>query len=219
MFKQVFCVCFLKWIEQLKVNIFISSEPPTAKPQNVTVKRTSETSLQVTWDVPRGSKWDDDITYTVEVKSSNSYMARTNYLHHSNCPNLHCSLELNNLVANAQYIVDVASDKNEHFECGRCKAMSSEELHVSWDRPIKISFLYTLKTYKVTYAPSHLFYPEGKIEHTITSANELVLHGLKKNTNYTINVLAMSTDGGGFYSTTFNCSTDEDGTINCDFIR
>lgn len=76
------------------------------EPRNVKVERISDSSLQVSWDVPLGSKWDDDIIYTVENNSPDSFGDIYNF-HHSNCQNLRCSLELKDLEENAQYSTKV----------------------------------------------------------------------------------------------------------------
>jgi len=48
----------------------------------------------------------------------------------------------------------------------------------------------------------------------ITSSSETILHGLKKYTNYSMQVLAFTSGGDGVRSVPIHCQTEQDGTIS-----
>jgi hypothetical protein len=47
----------------------------------------------------------------------------------------------------------------------------------------------------------------------ITSSSETILHGLKKYTNYSMQVLAFTSGGDGVRSAPIHCQTEQDGMI------
>jgi len=48
----------------------------------------------------------------------------------------------------------------------------------------------------------------------ITSSSETILHGLKKYTNYSMQVLAFTSGGDGVRSAPIHCQTEQDGMIS-----
>lgn len=50
-----------------------------------------------------------------------------------------------------------------------------------------------------------------------TASSDTVLHGLKKYTNYTIQVLASTSGGDGVRSQPIHCQTEQDGKIKLKF--
>jgi Fibronectin type III domain. len=48
----------------------------------------------------------------------------------------------------------------------------------------------------------------------ITQSSETILHGLKKYTNYSMQVLAFTSGGDGVRSAPIHCQTEQDGMIN-----
>jgi Down syndrome cell adhesion molecule-like protein 1 len=60
------------------------------------------------------------------------------------------------------------------------------------------------------YAPSDSWYDDKSKDYKKTSSSDTVLHGLKKYTNYTIQVLAMTSGGDGVRSIAIHCQTDQD---------
>lgn len=52
----------------------------------------------------------------------------------------------------------------------------------------------------------------------ITASSETILHGLKKYTNYSMEVLATTNGGDGVRSTPIHCQTEQDGELRevCD---
>lgn len=56
-----------------------------------------------------------------------------------------------------------------------------------------------------------IFIDETKRHYKKTAASDTVLHGLKKYTNYTMQVLATTAGGDGVRSTPIHCQTEPDG--------
>lgn len=52
----------------------------------------------------------------------------------------------------------------------------------------------------------------------ITPSSETILHGLKKYTNYSMEVLAYTSGGDGVRSSIIHCQTDQDGNVLA-FVR
>jgi Down syndrome cell adhesion molecule-like protein 1 len=67
-----------------------------------------------------------------------------------------------------------------------------------------------IKGYKVVYAPSELWFDDKSKDYKKTASSDTVLHGLKKYTNYTIQILAMTSGGDGVRSAAIFCTTDQD---------
>lgn len=203
------------------MNILISIGPPTDKPRNVEVKTISASSLRVTWQAP--AKSDYIMGYVISYGNSKTAF--------SHCMEENCSHILEDLSRFTQYNIGVAvyylmgtgpkSDLvNQTTAEGtptniKCDAISSEELHTSWDSLPSEALHGILKGYKVAYAPKSQFDDKEKREYKTTMANETVLHGLKKNTKYAFEVTATTNVGDGVPSYTFYCSTMEDGIIIC----
>ena len=64
---------------------------------------------------------------------------------------------------------------------------------------------------QVIYGPSDTWYDENTKDTKITSSSETILHGLKKYTNYTMQVLAFTSGGDGVKSAPIHCQTEQDG--------
>lgn len=91
----------------------------------------------------------------------------------------------------------------------RCTALSSQSLQVSWDSPPDSSLNGILKGYKVMWENTDAL-AESKPEMKITTALTVVIHGLEKYTNYSIQVLASTRAGDGVSSSPLYCVTEED---------
>ena len=59
---------------------------------------------------------------------------------------------------------------------------------------------------------------ETKRHYKKTASSDTVLHGLKKYTNYTMQVLATTAGGDGVRSAPIHCQTEPDGKIFFNFI-
>lgn len=92
----------------------------------------------------------------------------------------------------------------------KCSALSSQSLHVSWESPSLIFRNGVLMGYKVSYKPTDEWYDANVPESKTTTATKTILHGLKKNTNYTVVVLSSTRAGDGVKSDPVFCKTHED---------
>lgn len=92
----------------------------------------------------------------------------------------------------------------------RCTALSSQSLQISWDSPPESSLNGILKGYKVIWENVDALTESPKSEMKITSALTVVIHGLEKYTNYSVQVLASTRAGDGVASSPLYCVTEED---------
>ncbi|XP_073812133.1 Down syndrome cell adhesion molecule 1 isoform X8 [Musca autumnalis] len=214
------------------VTIITAEEAPSGKPQNIKVEPVNQTTLRVTWKPPTRSEWNGEILgYYVGYKLSNtnsSYVFETvNFLTEEGKEH---SLELNNLRVYTQYSVVIQafnkigagplSDEEKQFTAEgtpsqppsdtSCTTLTSQTIRVSWVSPPLESANGVIKTYKVVYAPSEEWYDETKRHYKKTASSDTVLHGLKKYTNYTMQVLATTAGGDGVRSAPIHCQTEPD---------
>ncbi|KAL6441311.1 hypothetical protein ACFW04_003518 [Cataglyphis niger] len=94
----------------------------------------------------------------------------------------------------------------------RCAALTSQSLQVSWQPPPNTHSNGIIQGYKLNYEPilADAWRGLDEMEVRKTSALTTVLTGLRRYTNYTIQVLAYTRIGDGVPSTTIYCQTDED---------
>ncbi|XP_048512285.1 Down syndrome cell adhesion molecule-like protein Dscam2 isoform X3 [Athalia rosae] len=92
----------------------------------------------------------------------------------------------------------------------RCTALSSQSLQVSWDSPPDSSLNGVLKGYKVIWESMDNFVASSKSETKITTGLTVVMHGLEKYTNYSVQALAYTRAGDGVASSPLYCLTEED---------
>ncbi|CAK9819274.1 Cell adhesion molecule Dscam2 [Anthophora plagiata] len=92
----------------------------------------------------------------------------------------------------------------------RCAALSSQSLQVSWDSPPESTLNGILKNYKVIWENMDALTESPKSEMKTTSALTVVIHGLEKYTNYSVQVLATTRAGDGVASSPLYCVTMED---------
>lgn len=99
----------------------------------------------------------------------------------------------------------------------RCAALTSHSLQASWQPPLSDHTNGLLQGYKLNfeYVSETLADFSDEIETRKTTALTIVLTGLKKYTNYSIQVLAYTRMGDGVASKNIYCNTEEDGK---DFI-
>ncbi|KRF79696.1 dscam, isoform F [Drosophila virilis] len=214
------------------VTIITAEEAPSGKPQNIKVDPVNQTTLRVMWKPPPRSDWNGEILgYYVGYKLSNtnsSYIFETiNFITEEGKEH---SLELNNLRVYTQYSVVIQafnkigagplSDEEKQFTAEgtpsqppsdtACTTLTSQTIRVSWVSPPLESANGVIKTYKVVYAPSEEWYDETKRHYKKTASSDTVLHGLKKYTNYTMQVLATTAGGDGVRSVPIHCQTEPD---------
>ncbi|XP_076249065.1 Down syndrome cell adhesion molecule 2 isoform X1 [Calliopsis andreniformis] len=94
----------------------------------------------------------------------------------------------------------------------RCAALSAQSLQVSWQPPPNTHSNGIIQGYKLHYEPvlADMWRSVDEMEVRKTSALTAVLSGLRKYTNYTIQVLAFTRVGDGVPTTVTYCQTEED---------
>ncbi|XP_076618298.1 Down syndrome cell adhesion molecule 2 isoform X3 [Colletes latitarsis] len=94
----------------------------------------------------------------------------------------------------------------------RCAALTSQSLQVSWQPPPNTHSNGIIQGYKLHYEPilADIWRSVDEMEVRKTSALTTVLTGLRKYTNYTIQVLAFTRIGDGVPTTVTYCQTEED---------
>lgn len=215
------------------VPIITAEEAPSGKPTNIKVEPTSQTSLRVTWKAPQRNEWNGEILgYYVGYKLSS---ANTSYyfeeVKYSMEEGKEYSLELTNLKTYTQYSVMIQaynkvgagpmSDEEKQYTAEgtpnqppsetMCTTLTSQTIRVSWVSPPLETANGVIKGYKVVYAPSEQWYDDKNKNYKKTASSDTVLHGLKKYTNYTMQVLAMTSGGDGVRSAPIHCQTEQDG--------
>ncbi|KRF98068.1 uncharacterized protein Dwil_GK22019, isoform AE [Drosophila willistoni] len=214
------------------VTIITAEEAPSGKPQNIKVEPVNQTTMRVTWKPPPRSEWNGEILgYYVGYKLSNtnsSYVFETiNFITEEGKEH---NLELQNLRVYTQYSVVIQAfnkigagplcDEEKQFTAEgtpsqppsdtACTTLTSQTIRVSWVSPPLESANGVIKTYKVVYASSDEWYDETKRHYKKTASSDTVLHGLKKYTNYTMQVLATTAGGDGVRSVPIHCQTEPD---------
>ncbi|XP_053996005.1 cell adhesion molecule Dscam2-like isoform X2 [Hylaeus anthracinus] len=108
-----------------------------------------------------------------------------------------------------QTLEDVPSAPPEDV---RCAALTSQSLQVSWQPPPNTHSNGIIQGYKLHYEPIlvDVWRSVDEMEVRKTSALTTVLTGLRKFTNYTIQVLAFTRVGDGVPTTVTYCQTEED---------
>lgn len=113
-----------------------------------------------------------------------------------------------------------------------CTTLTSQTIRISWVSPPLNTANGVIKGYKVIYGPSDSwfskyrfrFFPnyylkiicifnldETTKDTKITVSSETILHGLKKFTNYSMEVLAFTAGGDGVRAPRIYCQTEQDG--------
>lgn len=217
------------------VKIKTDQEAPSGSPQNIRVEPVSKTSLRVTWKPPHQSQKNADILgYYVGYKIATS---DTSYYFESVDKAIdddnEQSLDLENLKPYTQYSVvlqafNIVSAGPRSYEIKQytnegtpekpptdisCSADSSHSISVKWASPPLESANGIITGYKVIYAPNNLWHNDRRKNNKIIDSTdrETVLHDLKKNLNYTMQVLTMTSAGDSTPSEPFYCQTKEDG--------
>ncbi|KAG4065278.1 hypothetical protein HA402_012720, partial [Bradysia odoriphaga] len=218
------------------VPIITAEEAPSGKPQSIKVEPLSQTSLRVLWKAPPRSDWNGEILgYYVGYKLTNNngsyYFEDYKYMMEEG---KEYSYELTNLKTYTQYSVVIqaynkvgagplSEDEKQYTAEGTpdqppsditCTTLTSQTIRVSWVSPPLESANGVIKGYKVVYAPSELWYDDKNKDYKKTASSDTVLHGLKKYTNYTMQVLATTSGGDGVRSPPIHCQTEQDGKFS-----
>ncbi|XP_055535113.1 cell adhesion molecule Dscam2 isoform X11 [Wyeomyia smithii] len=216
------------------VTIITAEEAPSGKPQAIKVEPINQTTLRVSWKAPPRAEWNGDILgYYVGFKQTSqnsSYIYETvNYSLEGGEGKEH-SLEINNLKTYTQYSIVIqafnkvgagpmSEEEKQYTAEGTpdqppsdtmCTTLTSQTIRVSWVSPPLDSANGVIKGYKVVYAPSELWNDDKNKDYKKTASSDTVLHGLKKYTNYTMQVLATTSGGDGVRSAPIHCQTEQD---------
>lgn len=98
-------------------------------------------------------------------------------------------------------------------EIVRCAPLTSQSLQISWQPPPQQYTNGLLQGYKVIfeYISDTLVTENDEIDSRKTTELTIVLTGLRKYTNYSVQVQAFTRIGDGVFSSPIYCQTEEDG--------
>nr|XP_024214159.1 Down syndrome cell adhesion molecule-like protein Dscam2 isoform X8 [Halyomorpha halys] len=214
------------------VMIITAEEAPSGPPTNVKVEAMDQVTLKVTWNPPEKEHWNGEILgYYVGYKLSNSdkpYLFETVEFSKEEGKEHH--LLINSLKTYTQYSVVVQAfnklgagptteeikqytaegTPNEPPKDPTCTTLTSQTIRISWNPPNLATANGVIRGYKVIYGPTENWYDEKSKDSKITQASETIIHGLKKYTNYTMQVLAYTAGGDGVRSAPIHCQTEQD---------
>ncbi|XP_044018803.1 Down syndrome cell adhesion molecule-like protein Dscam2 isoform X8 [Aphidius gifuensis] len=214
------------------VTIITAEEAPSGPPSSVRVDALDQHTLKVTWKPPSREDWNGEILgYYVGYRLSTSekpYMFETVEFSKEDGKEHH--LQIMNLKTYTQYSVVVqafnkvgsgpmSEERRQHTAEGvpeqpphdtTCTTLTSQTIRVSWVSPPLMAANGVITGYKVVYGPSETWYDENSKDTKITSSSETILHGLKKYTNYSMQVLAFTSGGDGVKSAPIHCQTEQD---------
>ncbi|KAJ8982888.1 hypothetical protein NQ317_004318 [Molorchus minor] len=215
------------------VTIITAEEVPSGPPANIRVEAEDQHSLVVYWKPPLREQWNGDIQgYYVGYKLANTdkpYLFETVEFQREEEGKEH-HLKISNLKTYTQYSVVVqafnkigAGPTSEEVkantaegvpeqppEKATCTTLTAQTIRVSWVSPPLTSANGVIKGYKVIYGPSDTWFDENTKDTKITASSETILHGLKKYTNYSMEVLAYTSGGDGVRTTPIHCQTEQD---------
>ncbi|XP_068085343.1 cell adhesion molecule Dscam1 [Anabrus simplex] len=214
------------------VTIITAEEAPSGPPTNVKVEAEDQHTLKISWKPPEKDHWNGEILgYYVGYKLASSespYLFETVEFSKEEGKEHH--LQITDLKTYTQYSVVVQafnkvgagpmSDESRQYTAEgipeqppqdtTCTTLTSQTIRVSWVSPPLTAANGVIKGYKVVYGPSDTWYDENTKDTKITSSSETILHGLKKYTNYSMQVLAFTSGGDGVRSAPIHCQTEQD---------
>ncbi|XP_024082574.1 Down syndrome cell adhesion molecule-like protein Dscam2 isoform X14 [Cimex lectularius] len=214
------------------VTIITAEEAPSGSPTNIKVEAVDQVTLKVTWSPPERDSWNGEIQgYYVGYKLSDSdkpYLFETvefskeeGKQHHLMISNLKTYTQYSVVVQafnklgagpmseeTKQYTAEGIPDEPPHEVT--CTTLTSQTIRISWVSPAPETANGIIKGYKVIYGPSDTWYDEKSKDSKITASSETIIHGLKKYTNYSMQVLAFTSGGDGVKSTPIHCQTEQD---------
>ncbi|XP_035704480.1 Down syndrome cell adhesion molecule-like protein Dscam2 isoform X15 [Folsomia candida] len=214
------------------VTIITAEEAPSGPPTGIAVEPVDQHTLKVTWKPPLREEWNGDIMgYYVGYKLASSdkpYLFET--VEFSREVGKEHHLMISNLKTYTEYSVVVqafnrigpgpmSKEVAQHTAEGKpdhapqdisCTTLTSQSIRVSWTSPPLASANGVIKGYKVIFGPASSWYDEKTKEIKATPSSEIILHGLKKYTNYNMTILAYTNGGDGIPSTAVSCHTEQD---------
>ncbi|XP_030766966.1 Down syndrome cell adhesion molecule-like protein Dscam2 [Sitophilus oryzae] len=215
------------------VTIITAEEVPGGPPTDIRVEAEDQHTLIVYWKPPIRDHWNGDIQgYYVGYKLANTdkpYLFETVEFPREEEGKEHL-LKISNLKTYTQYSVVVqafnkvgAGPTSEEFKANTaegvpeqppdkatCTTLTAQTIRVSWVSPPLTSANGVIKGYKVIYGPSDTWFDENTKDTKITASSETILHGLKKYTNYSMEVLSYTSGGDGVRTTPIACQTEQD---------
>ncbi|CAH0581346.1 unnamed protein product [Chrysodeixis includens] len=214
------------------VTIITAEEAPTGPPQDCKVDAVDKHTLRVTWKPPPPQDWNGELQgYYVGYKlasSNKSFVFETVDISKESGKEHH--LDILNLKTYTQYSIvvqafnkmgsgPVSGEVKAYTAEGApsvapqdvlCTTLTAQTIRVSWISPPLAAANGLIKAYKVIYGPSDTWYDEKTKDTKITASSETILHGLKKFTNYSMEVLATTNGGDGVRSAPIHCQTEQD---------
>ncbi|KAL1498145.1 hypothetical protein ABEB36_008993 [Hypothenemus hampei] len=216
------------------VTIITAEEVPSGAPTDIRVEAEDQHTLIVYWKPPLRDHWNGDIIgyYVGHKQSSTSekpYLFETvEFPREEEGKERH--LKITNLKTYTQYsLVVQAFNKvgpgptSEEYKANTaegipeqppdkatCTTLTAQTIRVSWVSPPLTSANGVIKGYKVIYGPSDSWFDEKTKDTKITASSETILHGLKKYTNYSMEVLAYTSGGDGVRTSPIACQTEQD---------
>ncbi|XP_063893576.1 cell adhesion molecule Dscam1 isoform X43 [Helicoverpa armigera] len=214
------------------VTIITAEEAPTGPPQDCKVDAVDKHTLRVTWKPPPPQDWNGELQgYYVGYKlasSNKSFVFETVDISKESGKEHH--LDILNLKTYTQYAIvvqafnkmgsgPVSGEVRAYTAEGApsappqdvlCTTLTAQTIRVSWVSPPLAAANGLIKAYKVIYGPSETWYDEKSKDTKITASSETILHGLKKFTNYSMEVLATTNGGDGVRSAPIHCQTEQD---------
>ncbi|CAB3223434.1 unnamed protein product [Arctia plantaginis] len=214
------------------VTIITAEEAPTGPPQDVKVDAVDKHTLRVTWKPPPPHDWNGELQgYYVGYKlasSNKSFVFETVDISKESGKEHH--LDIMNLKTYTQYAIvvqtfnkmgsgPISGEVRAYTAEGApsaspqdvlCTTLTAQTIRVSWVSPPLAAANGLIKAYKVVYGPSETWYDEKTKDTKITASSETILHGLKKFTNYSMEVLATTNGGDGVRSAPIHCQTEQD---------
>ncbi|XP_026733071.1 Down syndrome cell adhesion molecule-like protein Dscam2 isoform X14 [Trichoplusia ni] len=214
------------------VTIITAEEAPTGPPQDCKVDAVDKHTLRVTWKPPPPQDWNGELQgYYVGYKlasSNKSFVFETVDISKESGKEHH--LDILNLKTYTQYSIvvqafnkmgsgPVSGEVKAYTAEGApsvapqdvlCTTLTAQTIRVSWISPPLAAANGLIKAYKVIYGPSETWYDEKTKDTKITASSETILHGLKKFTNYSMEVLATTNGGDGVRSAPIHCQTEQD---------
>ncbi|XP_046638885.1 Down syndrome cell adhesion molecule-like protein Dscam2 isoform X24 [Daphnia pulicaria] len=214
------------------VTIITAEEAPGGTPRGVKVEIVDQNTLKVSWKPPPKEHWNGEILgYYVGYKLATSdkpYLFET--VEFSRELGKEHQLNISHLKMYTQYSVVVqafnrvgagpmSDEVIQHTGEGTpeqapqdvtCTALTSQSIRLSWTSPPLTTVNGIIKGYKVIYGPSHIWFDETSKDAKIITTGETILHGLRKYTNYSMQVLAFTAGGDGVKSVPVSCHTEQD---------
>ncbi|XP_058804449.1 cell adhesion molecule Dscam2 isoform X4 [Phymastichus coffea] len=214
------------------VTIITAEEAPSGPPSNVRVDALDQHTLKVSWKPPPRDDWNGEILgYYVGYRLATSekpFMFETVEFSKEDGKEHH--LQIMNLKTYTQYSVVVqafnkvgsgpmSEERRAHTAEGvpeqpphdtTCTTLTSQTIRVTWSSPPLSAANGVITGYKIIYGPSESWHDENTKDTKITSSSETILHGLKKFTNYSMQILAFTSGGDGVKSAPIHCQTEQD---------